>query len=117
MFKNFIKVAIRSILRQKIYSLINILGLAVGLASSILISLFIVHELSYDRFHTKSDQIQRLCVKGRIGEQDLNMAFTAMPTAEAFTREFPEIIGSCRIDKRDNIYFRYGETKFIEDDM
>ncbi|HEC43124.1 MAG TPA: FtsX-like permease family protein [Bacteroides sp.] len=117
MFKNFIKIAIRSILRQKIYSLINILGLAVGLASSILISLFIIHELSYDRFHTKSDQIQRLCVKGRIGEQDMNMAFTAMPTAEAFTREFPEIIGSCRIDNRDNVYFRYGETKFIEDNM
>jgi putative ABC transport system permease protein len=117
MFKNYFKVAYRSILRQKIYSLINILGLAIGLASSILITMFIVHELSYDHFHSKSSQIYRLCVLGRIGEQNMNMAFTAMPTAEAFTREFPEIINACRMDLRNNIYFRYGETNFIEDNM
>lgn len=117
MFKNFIKVALRTVLRQKIYSLINIMGLAIGLAASLLIMLFIVHELSYDRFHSKSEQIYRLCVKGKIGEQTMDMAFTAMPTAEAFRMEFPEIINACRIDLDQDVYFRYGEQAFIEDNM
>jgi putative ABC transport system permease protein len=69
MFRNFIKAAIRSLLRQKVYSLINVAGLAVGLASSMLITLFIVHELSYDRFQSKQERIYRLCVKGRIGDK------------------------------------------------
>ncbi len=117
MFKNFIKVAIRNILRQKAYSLINVFGLAVGLASSMLITQFIAHELSYDRFHSRSEQIYRLCVRGKIGEQNMNMAFTAMPTAEAFLMEFPEIINACRLDVRENVYFRYAEQTFIEDDI
>jgi putative ABC transport system permease protein len=117
MFKNFIKIAIRSIWRQKIYSLINVLGLAVGLASSMLITLFIIHELSYDSFHSKRDQIYRLCVRGKIGEQEMNMAHTAIPTAEAFMREFPEIINACRLDVRENVFFRHGDQTFIEDGM
>ncbi len=117
MFKHFINVAIRLILRQKVHSLINVLGLAIGLASSLLITMFIMHELSYDRFHEKNDQIYRLCVKGKIGEQDMNMAWTAMPTAEAFTREFPEIINSCRLDVNDNVLIRRGDKTLIEDEM
>jgi len=112
MFKNFLKVAIRSIFRQKIYSLINIIGLAIGLASSILITVFIVHELSYDQFHSKNEQIYRLCVKGKMGEQDMNMAYTAMPTSEAFMRELPEIINACRVSSEDG--FLWADSTFFE---
>jgi putative ABC transport system permease protein len=117
MFKHFINVAIRSVLRQKIYSLINVLGLAIGLAGSLLITLFIMHELSYDRFHENSDQVYRLCVRGKIGEQNMNMAWTAMPTAEAFNREFPEILAACRLDINNNVLVRRGDKTLIEDDM
>ena len=97
MFKNFLKVAIRNIVRQKIYSLINILGLAIGLACSLLILVFIMHELSYDQFHDKKDQIFRLCIKGKLGETEMNMAYSAVPTASAFNDEFPEITEAVRL--------------------
>jgi putative ABC transport system permease protein len=81
MLKNFLKIAIRNIIRQKIYSLINILGLAIGLACSLLIMVFIMHELSYDQFHENKDRIYRLCVKGKLGETEMNMAYSAVPAA------------------------------------
>src|SRR5882762_8221824 len=60
MLKNYLKIALRSILRHKAYSIINISGLAIGMASSILIMLWVQNELSYDRFHTNADQIYRI---------------------------------------------------------
>ena len=117
MLRNLIKVAIRAIWRQKVYSLINVAGFGVGLASSLMITLFILHELSYDRFHSKGDRIYRLCVKGKIGEKEMNMAYTAMPAAEAFRQEFPEIISACRLDLRRDVYFRRGDKTFIENSV
>jgi putative ABC transport system permease protein len=59
MFINYLKIAFRSLTRQKIYSIINIGGLAVGLAVSMVILTYVVHELSYDRFHTNGERIFR----------------------------------------------------------
>ena len=53
MFQNYLKIAVRNLLRNKAFSAINILGLAVGMASAILILLWIQNEVSHDRFHTK----------------------------------------------------------------
>ena len=117
MFKNFLKVAIRNIVRQKIYSLINIFGLAIGLACSLLIMVFIMHELSYDQFHGKKDRIYRLCIKGKLGETEMNMAYTAVPTASAFNDEFPEITEAVRLEPWNDMLFRYGEKTFVEDDL
>ena len=60
MFKNYIKVAFRNIFRHRGYSLINILGLAIGMACCILILLWVQHEISYDRFHDNADNIYRV---------------------------------------------------------
>ena len=60
MFGNYLKVAARNLLKHKGYSLINILGLAVGIAASVLISLYVFDELGYDRFHEKADRIYRI---------------------------------------------------------
>jgi putative ABC transport system permease protein len=117
MFKNFLKVAIRNIVRQKIYSLINIIGLAIGLACSLLIMVFITHELSYDQFHGKKDRIYRLCIKGKLGETEMNMAYTAVPTASAFNDEFPEITEAVRLEPWNDMLFKYGEKTFVEDDL
>ena len=59
MFRNYLVVALRNLWRHRGYSLINIFGLAIGLASSIFILLYVVNELTYDKFHEKSDQIYR----------------------------------------------------------
>ena len=57
MIKNYLKVAFRSLLKQKAYSAINILGLSIGIASCLLIVLFVTDEFSYDKFHAKADRI------------------------------------------------------------
>src|SRR5258705_7577764 len=60
MIKNYFKIALRNLQRHKAYSLLNISGLAIGMACSILILLWVQNELSYDRFHTNADQLYRL---------------------------------------------------------
>jgi len=117
MIRNFFNVFFRSILRQKIYSLINISGLAIGLACSILITVFVLNELSYDRFFSKADDIQRLCVNLKLGERANRQAWTAVPSGAAFREEIPEIIEFVRIEKWDDILFRYEDRKFVENNL
>ena len=60
MLKNYFKVAIRNISKQKFFSIINILGLSIGVAGALFISLYIYDELNYDRFNEKGDRIYRM---------------------------------------------------------
>ncbi len=71
MFRNYLKIAVRSLLKQKLYAGINIFGLALGMAVSLLILLFVIHERTYDRFHARADQIFRVYAKVRFGEQEM----------------------------------------------
>jgi putative ABC transport system permease protein len=63
MFRNYFKVAFRNLMRYKFYSFINIFGLAIGIACFTLITLFVLDEISYDQFHSKSDRIYRVVGK------------------------------------------------------
>ena len=72
MFKSFITVALRNIARQKAYALINVLGLSIGIACSILITLFVIHESSFDIFHEKADRIVRVWVNGQLAESKIS---------------------------------------------
>jgi putative ABC transport system permease protein len=96
MFRNFFRITLRNIIRQKVYSIINIAGLAIGIACSIIITAFILHELSYDKFHEKADRIFRLILDGKIGEEEMLSAWTAVPAAAALVEEFPEVIDALR---------------------
>ena len=90
MFKNYFKITYRNLLRQKVYSFLNLSGLAIGLACSILIFLYVQDELSYDRFHEKSDRTYRLLEhfqdEGN-GEHSASQPFPAGPT---FQSEYPD---------------------------
>jgi putative ABC transport system permease protein len=115
MLKNFFKITIRNILRQKVYSVINIAGLAIGIACSIIITAFILHELSYDKFHDKADRIYRLILDGKIGEEEMLSAWTPVPAAAAFVGEFPEVTDAARLEEWDNMLIRYEDKIFLED--
>ncbi len=115
MFTSFIKVAIRNIMRQKAYALINVFGLAVGIACSILITLFIIHERSFDRFHEQADRIVRVWVNGQLADSKISSAYTAIPTGPAFLEEVPEVVNYCRIEPWENVLIRQGERTFLED--
>jgi putative ABC transport system permease protein len=101
--------------KNKIFTLINVSGLAIGLASSILILLFIIREISFDRFHTHSDRIYRLYIDGGIGEQTFRGAWTSMIMAPTFAEEIPEIENYVRFDVFNQQLIWSGESKRIED--
>ena len=115
MWKNFFTVAVRNIGKNKVFTLINISGLAIGLASSILIILFIVKELSYDRFHEHSGRIYRLYIDGKIGEQTFRGAWTSPVMAPAFAGEIPEIEEFVRFDVFNQQLIWNDDRRFIED--
>jgi putative ABC transport system permease protein len=118
MFKNFFKIALRNLLKSRIYSFINIFGLAVGLTCFTLIYIFIKNELNYDTFHEKGDRIYRPVEIQRhpgVGEQ--HVAVTMGPLASALKEEFPEIIESCRIMPGGNMFFQLGGRGFYEENV
>jgi len=112
---NHLKLALRHMWKNRTYVFINTLGLAAGIAFFIMISLFVIHELSYDKFHEKKDRIYRLILDGKIGEQEILGAFTPIPMAAAFKEEIPEIIDAVRMDNWGQTVIRYEDKTFIED--
>ena len=90
MFKNYIKTALRNIRRNKLYSVLNIAGLALGVTCSLLILLYVQDELSYDKFHTKSDRIFRVCTIIDLKDRHMNFASTAHVQGPMLKDEFPE---------------------------
>ena len=118
MVKNYFIIAIRNLFRQKGYSILNISGLAIGLAAFILIVIYVVNELSYDKFHEKADRIYRVCVNGMVAGDVLNVAVSAAPTAEAMIRDIPEIINATRIDRfSQTVHFVYKDRMFFQDGL
>lgn len=117
MFSNFLKTALRNIFRHRIYVIVNILGLAVGFACSLLIFLFVIHELGFDKFNEKYDRIYRLYLVGKFGESEIKGAWTAAPTARAMIQEFPEVESACRMTSWDETLVQVGENKYIESDL
>ena len=93
MFKSYLKIALRNLLRHKGYSIINISGLAVGMACSILIMLFVQDELSYDNYHEKSDRIFRISREffNSDGSSSLHLGHIAPPIAPLLAKDYPNI--------------------------
>lgn len=91
MILNYFRIAWRNIIRQKLFSSINILGLALGIMAVAFISLYVMEELSYDRFHSKASQTYRLRHNYFMGDQDYDWHETAVPLAEVLRTEFPEV--------------------------
>jgi putative ABC transport system permease protein len=114
MFKNATKVALRIMKRQKGYSLINILGLSIGMACCILILLWVKDELSYDRYHENANQLYRVVVRGRMSNRDINFSTSPAPLAKALVDEFPEVQQATRFLSSRNVLVSYREKHFNE---
>ncbi|HLY68451.1 MAG TPA: ABC transporter permease, partial [Puia sp.] len=97
MKRNYLIVSLRYLRRNKEYSIVNILGLSVGVTCCLLIAMFIRSELNYDAFHSKSDNLYRIWQR-EIVENNTNLnVVTPLPTAEAVKSGIPEISEACRI--------------------
>lgn len=97
MFKNYLKVAFRNILKHKFFSFINILGMTIGVTACLLIALYVTDELSYDRFHKRADRIYQVGLHAKVGGQDITTSTTCPPMADAFAKEIPGVEQSTRI--------------------
>ncbi|MBN1326799.1 MAG: ABC transporter permease, partial [Candidatus Cloacimonetes bacterium] len=96
MFRNYFKIVLRNILRQKGFSFINILGLALGLAVFLLIMLWVQDEMSYDKFHNRTEDLYRLVVTANLGEQSFKAVVTPGEMLPFLQSQIPEIERSCR---------------------
>jgi len=118
MLKNYIKIAIRNLKKYRGYSLISIFGLAVGLACTILIMLFIINELSHDRYNKKADQIYRACLKFNMGSNQFDSANCPVPLAPTMVEEYSEVIAATRLYhlnyRNKYVYVRYKDKQFKE---
>lgn len=113
MFKNYLKIAVRNLLRHKGYSLINIAGLAIGMTCCMLIFLYVQHELSYDRFHEKADRLYRVVhEKNQKGTMN-RWAVTPSAYAPHLLQEFLEIRHAVRIAQGFTPLLRYGSNRFM----
>lgn len=99
MITNYLKIAWRNILKNKGIFSINIAGLAIGIASCLIIMLFVVDELSYDRFNEKADEIARVVFRAEINGEEMKEAVVMAPVAAALKNEFPEVLDATRIRK------------------
>ena len=117
MFKNYIKTALRSLVKHKEYAFINILGLAIGMASVILILLFVQEELSYDQFHTNRDSIYRLNIKtthphtGATAER----AIGPFRLAKELKVDFSDIPHIVRFYPQGRTLIQLGDERFYEE--
>jgi putative ABC transport system permease protein len=114
MFKNYLKVAWRNIVRHKGYSAINIFGLAVGMAACLLLLLFIKDELSYDRYNENFARIHRVTCYIRFGGLEGNLGTVPAPLAAAMKQEFPEVAETVRFREQGNFIVRCNDRSYTE---
>ncbi|WP_303918537.1 ABC transporter permease [Draconibacterium sediminis] len=117
MIKNLLKHSLRALKKQKGYVAINILGLAIGIACSIIIALFIIHELSYDQYHQNKDRIYRVNLDGKIGEQEVNASYSAFILGPTMADEFPEVEKFCRLNNWGEAVVKREDIAFVIDDF
>ena len=114
MLRNYITIALRNLTKYKSYSFLNIAGLAIGMASFILIALYIYHELSVDRYHSNADNIYRITEDLRTENELLFQSTSSPPMGPAFAREYPEVLDFVRFGA-EGVVVRKGEVQFYEE--
>lgn len=117
MFNNLIRHSIRSFKRQRAYVIINILGLSIGIACSLLIALFIINEASFDRFNVKKDRIYRVILNGKIGGQEITGAYTPAVMGPTLPKEFPEVEDFLRMDGVGPTVVEYDNQTFTDNNI
>ena len=115
MFKNYLKIAFRNFNRNRGFSFLNIFGLTVGIACSILILLWVHDELSYDTFHVNSDNIYRILQERKSGDENVRSPRMHGALKGAILSEIPEVVTAARFRHIDEIVVKRGDINCIYD--
>ncbi len=117
MFKNYIKVTFRNIIKNKLYSFINITGLSIGIAGSLLIMVYVANQLSYESMHKNADNIVRVSAGFGNGTNVMKLAGAMPGLGPAATEEIPEVKSSVRFRKAYNAKIKVGDKEFTENNF
>lgn len=115
MIKNYITIAIRNIYKNKVYSLLNIIGLAIGVMAFTMIMLYVRFELSFDKYSSNADNIYRVITKGSINGNEFNLSASPAPVGAAFVEEIPGVINFTRVRNFGFPVIRYKDKVFSEE--
>src|ERR1041384_862630 len=108
MFKNYLKVALRNLWKNKAFSAINIIGLATGLAVCLLIVLYVINELAYDKYNVNADRIYRIDADIYFNNTQFTSATTPEPLGPTLMREFPHVEQMVRFNSQGDISIKKG---------
>jgi len=114
MIKNLILVALRNFKKDKWYSLLNVLGLTIGITFSLFLIFYIRDELGYDRYHEKADRIARIVSYIQEQDKETNWTLTQLPLAPTLKKEYPEVEESVRFFYRERTLFKKDNRSFYE---
>ncbi len=115
MLRNFFIIAIRSINRHKLYSVLNIIGLSGGITASLLLLLYINDELNYDNGHSKADQIYRVNTIAEIADTKISIVNTMTPLGPALKNDYPEVLDFVRLNAFGETLITKDENRFYEE--
>src|SRR3954471_14848104 len=116
MLKNLLRVAFRNFKRDIWYSLLNILGLTIGITFSLFLIFYIKDELSFDRYHEKADRIYRINGYAKEPDKDeMKWAFTQFPLGPALKKDYPEVEEAVRFVGANKTMYKNGDLRFYED--
>ena len=114
MIKNYFKIAFRNLVKNKFYTSINIIGLAAGIATCLLILLYVVDELSYDRYNVNAERIYRVNNEVKFGGNHFDMAIAPAMQGPAMVREFPEVEQYTRLRWHGSFLIKKGNENIQE---
>ncbi len=116
MVSNYLKTAVRNLWKNKGHSLINLLGLSIGMACCILIVAWVTNELSFDRFHSNADRIYRLCLEADLGTH-IKAPITNGPVGPAMVEKYPDVLNAVRITGPEDVSVKYKDRQFSEENV
>jgi len=114
MIKNFFLIALRNLKKDKWYSLLNILGLTIGITFSLFLIFYVVDELNYDRYHKNADRIYRIVSYVQEKDKNTNFTLSQMPLGPTLQKDFPEVEEAVRLQGRERTLFKNGDNHFYE---
>lgn len=117
MVKNYFKIALRNLIKHSFYSVVNIIGLSIGVACSLMILLYVASEKNYDSFHTQGENIYRIITSAKYGDNEFIFPVSSAPMGPTLAQEIPEIEQSVRLRTRgtDFVQNPKAEEKFKEE--
>lgn len=114
MFKNYLKIAIRSLFKDKFFSFLNVTGLAIGITCCLLIMTYVNYELSYDKHFTNHENIYRIVIEGSFNGREFTGVSTPAPAATTFREEIPQVEQRLRFRRVGNWIVKYEDKVFNE---